>query len=486
MNTLLPDFQNEDFPINISGAAKWQMTKNLEEVQWSENFLGLLGFDEQDAPFDFEYFIRNIVHPENEEQIRMGVEQLQNFEGSLSCEARLKHQYSGYLWFKVMLKTTQDLSAETVIEGCIEEIEYQKTLELQVTRLEKQLMDAGKMGDFGSWEVNVRNLKVQWSKNMYKLLRQPEDLELNIDTTASMFHPSSISEFTEAFTRAIKTAASFAMDLRMVKGDGEAFWVRCTCEPIIIGDRVAKLRGLMQDIDEMKNKELDLQKLTNRLTEKNERLLNFAHIISHNLRNHTSNLQMLMAFVEESKSDQEKLDILPTIGSVSKSLTETLGHLMEITRQTTTSQLTGEVELAALMSRIEDSLSLKIEGTGARIEYDFSELPSLDTVPAYMESIITNLVSNSIKYHHPERKPLIEVRSFYEGDKKVISVKDNGLGIDMEKYGQKLFGMYNTFHKHKDSTGIGLFITKNQVEALGGKIEVQSTPDVGTEFRVVF
>ena len=66
----------------------------------------------------------------------------------------------------------------------------------------------------------------------------------------------------------------------------------------------------------------------------------------------------------------------------------------------------------------------------------------------------------------------------------MLTIEDNGLGMDLKKYGERLFGMYNTFHKHKDSRGIGLFITKNQIEAMGGRVTVESTIDVGTTFTI--
>ena len=69
---------------------------------------------------------------------------------------------------------------------------------------------------------------------------------------------------------------------------------------------------------------------------------------------------------------------------------------------------------------------------------------------------------------------------------KVLSISDNGLGIDLKKHKNSLFGMYKTFHKNQNSRGIWLFITKNQVEAMGGKIEVSSEPDRGTTFKIFF
>jgi signal transduction histidine kinase len=103
---------------------------------------------------------------------------------------------------------------------------------------------------------------------------------------------------------------------------------------------------------------------------------------------------------------------------------------------------------------------------------------------SYLESITLNLLTNAIKYSDPKKEKKVQIRIQKQSEWTTIEVEDNGLGIDLKRQGRKMFGMYKTFHDHPDSRGIGLFITKNQIEALGGKIEVESQEGVGTTFRV--
>jgi signal transduction histidine kinase len=103
---------------------------------------------------------------------------------------------------------------------------------------------------------------------------------------------------------------------------------------------------------------------------------------------------------------------------------------------------------------------------------------------SYLESITLNLLTNAIKYSDPKKEKKVEIRIRKTADWTIVEVEDNGLGIDLKRQGRKMFGMYKTFHDHPDSRGIGLFITKNQIEALGGKIEVESEEGVGTTFKV--
>ena len=102
-----------------------------------------------------------------------------------------------------------------------------------------------------------------------------------------------------------------------------------------------------------------------------------------------------------------------------------------------------------------------------------------------MESILYNLISNAIRYKHPERKPLITIKLYIENNKEALEISDNGIGIDLDKNGDKIFGMYKTFSSNLDSKGIGLFITKNQINAMGGTITVTSKVNLGTTFKVI-
>ncbi|HZJ20457.1 MAG TPA: ATP-binding protein [Pricia sp.] len=117
---------------------------------------------------------------------------------------------------------------------------------------------------------------------------------------------------------------------------------------------------------------------------------------------------------------------------------------------------------------------------------DIDKNLKIQGIPAYLDSIFLNLFTNSIKYSSPERTPVIKIVSAQIKDKTVLTFSDNGLGIDLKRHGDKLFGMYKTFHRNKDAKGIGLFITKNQIEAMNGCIEVESTVDVGTTFKLYF
>ncbi len=136
----------------------------------------------------------------------------------------------------------------------------------------------------------------------------------------------------------------------------------------------------------------------------------------------------------------------------------------------------------ATRSNIENLL-LEQNGT---LEADFSEVPVIEYNKIHLDSIFLNLLTNAIRYRSPDRAPVIKVKSYKQDNGIVISFADNGLGIDLKRYGDRLFGLYQRFHVSKEGKGLGLYMTKSQVMAMGGNIEVESEPGKGTIFKVFF
>ena len=121
-----------------------------------------------------------------------------------------------------------------------------------------------------------------------------------------------------------------------------------------------------------------------------------------------------------------------------------------------------------------------------KIKFEIDKKVNILGIPAYLDSILLNFITNGIKYRSLERESFIKLytQSNLASGETILNIEDNGLGIDLKRHKHKIFGMYNTFHKHEDARGIGLFITKNQIEAIGGKIEVESEVNKGTLFKI--
>ena len=240
------------------------------------------------------------------------------------------------------------------------------------------------------------------------------------------------------------------------------------------------------DITKQRKSEEDLRHVLELTKNQNERLKNFSHIVSHNLRSHSGNLSMLVSFLkEELKGTQAEL--VDMLNSASSQLGETIDHLTEVTEiQTSEGVELKPVSLKDYIKFTENTLAALIKETGVNLIDKTEPGIIINAIPAYLESILLNFTTNAIKYRSPDKDSYVRFTTKKLKGEILLSIEDNGLGIDLNKYGDKLFGMYNTFHAHKDARGIGLFITKNQIEAMGGHIKVSSTVGKGTTFNILF
>ena len=221
------------------------------------------------------------------------------------------------------------------------------------------------------------------------------------------------------------------------------------------------------------------------LTHQKKQLEDFCNIISHNLRAPLVNISMLVEMVAENSTNEENIIFLEKLDKAAKNLNETFNELVESIQITQDTEIPyEEIELESFTNGIIDSLHGEINKTQAIIELDFSKVPTLCFPVNYMRSILQNLISNSLKYSSPERRPVIKISSQPKKNSIILSISDNGLGLDLEKHSENLFKIRKVFHNHPAAKGFGLFITKSQVTALGGKIWVESQPDVGSTFHV--
>ncbi len=257
----------------------------------------------------------------------------------------------------------------------------------------------------------------------------------------------------------------------------------------LMGDsgKVSGLIGISLDISDMKQKEEELRDLVNVASLQNKKLVNFAHIVSHNLRSHTANFSMLLDFLIHEKNESEKENILNMLTDASDNLLETLENLNEVVAINTNVNLNKKsIPLKNKIDTVVHNLSAYLGTHKAKVINTVLESTEIQIIPAYIDSILMNFITNAVKYKDPGRNPLITLSAKREEGYTVLSITDNGLGMNLEKYGDKLFGMYKTFHNHSDSRGMGLYITKNQIEAMNGKISVESKVGTGTTFNIYF
>ena len=319
-----------------------------------------------------------------------------------------------------------------------------------------------------------------------KLLGYTEE-ELKNTNFKAITHPDDLAEDVKNLKKLSEGEISeYSMEKRYIAKSGEIIWVNLQVAPLWEkGEKPVNHIATVEDITEKKRAVEELKKSFDLVSEQNKRLLNFSYIVSHNLRSHTSNIQTISTFLETAESQEERDEMIELLKKVSHSLNETMSNLNEVVNIRTNINLT--VEKLHLKNNIDNTIVIlndQIVKKQAEINISVAENVTINYNSAYLESILYNLISNAIRYSHPDRNPVINIS--FDENKNVLKVSDNGIGIDLKKNGDKLFGMYKTFNNNPNSKGIGLFITKNQIDAMGGTITVESKLDSGTTFSIFF
>ena len=376
----------------------------------------------------------------------------------------------------------------TGVRGIFQDI-TEKTLETKKTVIkEKQFRS---LFDYSLTGMALISLEGNWLKvnhGICKLLGYTEDEFLNTN-----FKEHTHLEDQKLGQKELKLMLSdrldnYQIEKRYLHKNGSS--VDCILSLTIVRDSDRKAKHFIANINDISEIKKGKNKITDLLTvssRQNERLLNFAHIVSHNLRSHGGNLDMLLKLKKEEYPEASTNEYFPLIEQAVDNLNETIQNLNDVAiYNSLDSKKLEPLNILQFTNNALNTINGIVIANQVDLDISIAENITITAIPAYLDSIIINLLSNAIKYKRPDVNPKIKIEATQTETHVIYSITDNGLGIDLEKHSDKLFGMYNVFHKHKEARGLGLFIVKNQIEALGGKIDVESTVGKGTKFIISF
>jgi signal transduction histidine kinase len=257
-----------------------------------------------------------------------------------------------------------------------------------------------------------------------------------------------------------------------------------------VGENEKQILGVATNISERKKAEAEKVKLVESLMQNIQDLEQFTYMVSHNLRSHVARILGLTYLLDKENKDNEFNDyIFTTVTDEATRLDEIITDLnMILTVRNNNDEKRETINLSEICESVLLSLQNDLDKCGGGLIKEIPTDMNIYAIKTYVYSIILNLLSNAIKYRSPERLLNILLQVEYSSDKQFIclSVKDNGLGINLVQNKDKVFGLYRRFHSHVEGKGIGLHITKTQIERMGGKIEIDSELDKGTLFKVYF
>ncbi len=516
----------------------WNFESN--EIIYNEKWAAILGYTlDELSPLNINTW-KKIAHPDD---VDLVVEKLNDYlngnSDTYECEFRMKHKDGHWLWISDRGKIIQneqkeainqmagmhiDITENKILEESIKKQSAFQNLLLKIasTYINIHLDEVdeiiqqslGEMAEFvGADRAYIFNYDFQnlTSSNLYEWCAD------NISSEIDNLQQISMDNIPFWVNKHLRGQPLHIPDVQKLPDDGPN-GIRSILEPqhikslitipMISGDDLLGFVGfdfvqntytipereitlltlfanMLVNIQERNNKELKLNSFLSITQNQNEKLKHFAHILSHNIRSHSSNISMILALIADEYPELNEFQLIRLLNTASEKLSETIRHLNKVILINTSSpeKLTS-INLYDIVEHTKRTLSYMAKNEGVIIENRISEGTMVKGVESYLDSIVMNLITNGIKYSADDRDSSVNLYTKKNGEFIILCVEDNGLGIDLKNNKDKIFGMYKTFHEHPDSRGIGLFITKNQVEAMGGKIEVESEVGTGSTFKI--
>ncbi|MCW3109631.1 MAG: sensor histidine kinase, partial [Segetibacter sp.] len=274
---------------------------------------------------------------------------------------------------------------------------------------------------------------------------------------------------------------------RIIHKDNSIRWIELKIIPHVKNGKLTRVDGVVNDITSRKQVETERELMIKELLKSNADLKQFSFITSHNLRAPLSNiLGILNLFDYRAMKDYDQ-QILEMLKVSAQQLNTTIDDLAKILiiKNNINPELTS-INLETTLENLISTFANALNEVGGEV---FVELRSSLIIQhkVYLESIFVNLFSNALRYRSPERTLIINVQSNEdENGNVIVRFSDNGTGIDLNRHKDRIFGLYQRFHSNIEGQGLGLFIVKSQIEATGGKIDIESEPGKGTTFILTF
>ena len=373
---------------------------------------------------------------------------------------------------KLVLKKTKDLQDEIVNR----------------TKTERRLELAIEAADLGIWDRNLDTDEIKFDEKWFHNLGCDPKLFASHEGWMEAIHPDDKKNIQES-VRSLRNGTSNYNNLtyRIKTTQGYWKWI-LSFSKIFEASDGKHVVGAILDLDFIKRKEIELHDKTMELKKTNHELEKFAYITSHNLRAPVVNLMSLTQMQNDEGLPEELYEeINQKIHQCVKQLDTTLNDLVEIVASKSKENIQCEdLDLQSELTKVLSSIENQVMQSELHIETNFHECQSIYFPRQFLNSILLNLLTNAIKYKSNDRKLMVILKTRNHKDQTILYFSDNGIGINMEKFGNKIFGLYQRFHTKIDGKGLGLYIIKSQIEAMNGKIEVDSMSDVGTTFRIYF
>lgn len=469
----------------------WDWKIQEDNFTWNKGIQGVFGYKKEDVGNTSKWWFDRI-HPED--SIKMSIK-LYSFIEQKTEKWQDEYRFQcadgsyKYVFDRGFLVKDEHGNAIRMI-GAIQDVTKQKEEEQRLKLLETvitQTKDAVIITE--SEKQNKTIPKIVFVNPAFTEMTGYKAAEVIGKTPTVFMGRKSIKNDITKLSKALKGREEFKFETLNHTKDGEEYWVNFSMIPITNQEgEHSHWISIQRDITEEKKQEKEKEQLIRELTQNNKDLKQFSYITSHNLRAPLSNLTGLLNLMQEIPIENAELkEILNGFSTSTNLLNETINDLVKvIIIKDNPSINKEEVLIKDVFENVFNQLSYLISLHKPILKIELEKVTILHINKAYLESILLNLFTNAIKYRSPKRTLRIYVSSKEIDNNIVLIFRDNGIGIDLERNGDKIFGLYQRFHNYSDSKGLGLYLVKSQVESMGGSIAVESEVDKGTTFTITF
>ncbi len=446
-----------------------------------------------DEALDFGWL--EVVHPEDKKQATELFLDANSKKIPFLADYRLKNKNGEYKWHQNSGQPTFHHGKFDGFIGVSFDIDDRKKAEESLRQSEawyKTYSEAmPQMAFIADAEGNI----IHYNQRLYNYVAGIQNTEGWGWKDKPIHHPADLERTIKRWTHSLKTGESYEIEYRLRRHDGEYRWHLGRAMPVTGNNgKIEHWIGTNTDIHEQKTNETSLEKANASLQSKNQKLKkarklrkSLLYIIAHDLRNPLANMFLTLDILNAVEDPKDREILLTNLRKMVVQQEKVIDGLSEIVQvQTFEKAQFTEINLQKVTDEITGEFQHSLQELNGEVVYDFSKLPIIIYVESFISSILKNLISNAIKYRHENRPPKIKITSEKVGEFALISIKDNGTGMDLEKHRKELFQPFQRFTEHEEGTGIGLYIVKNLIEGNGGKIEIDSEPGAGTTFLCYF
>lgn len=367
-----------------------------------------------------------------------------------------------------------------------QEIEQRKLAEHLSNEKKEQIELILNSSNIGLWEFEIESKKPIFNQEFMKILGYGDQTDYSLDDFLKKIHPEDLKLANPLFETLGKSNIQKMIQLRVEQANGKYIYILASSKLLFKDGVPFKVSGVILSIQELKEKELEVLKVTEELIRRNNELKKFAYITSHNLRAPVVNISSLSDMMDQTSLRSENLEVFEKMKRSIGNLNSTLGDLIEVVAHDDSRNISLEkIDIEENIQSVIDVVKNQVMNFDTTVNLDL-KIKELAFPKHLFVSIVLNLLTNAIKFSSADRKTVVNIETFNYQQNTILKFSDNGIGIDTSRNKSKIFGLYQRLDPQIEGKGVGLFIVRSHLDTFNGKIEVESELGKGTTFTLYF